>query len=85
MELTPEDEANKVTSRSTYENLNKARTQGVDISINSYLGAGFTLGGGYSYVDARDRKTKIRLEESIRHSATVKANYCTSGPITASM
>ncbi|MFR7879661.1 MAG: TonB-dependent receptor domain-containing protein, partial [Butyricimonas paravirosa] len=73
--LTPEDEANKVTSRETYENLDKARTQGVDISVNSYLGAGFSLGGGYSYVDARDRKTKIRLEESIRHSATVKANY----------
>jgi len=75
LELTEEDKANKVTSRSTYENLDKARTQGVDISINSYLGAGFTLGGGYSYVDARDRKTKIRLEESTRHSGSIRANY----------
>lgn len=75
LELTAEDKANKVTSRSTYENLNKARTQGVDISINSYLGAGFSVGGGYSYVDARDRETKIRLEESTRHSGSVRANY----------
>lgn len=75
LELTEEDKANKVTSRTTYENLNKARTQGIDISINSYLGAGFSVGGGYSYVDARDRKTKIRLEESTRHSGSVRANY----------
>lgn len=75
LELTEEDEANKVTSRSTYENLDKARTQGVDISINSYLGAGFSFGGGYSYVDARDRKTKIRLEESTRHSGSIRVNY----------
>lgn len=75
LELTEEDKANKVTSRTTYENLNKARTQGIDISINSYLGAGFSIGGGYSYVDARDRKTKIRLEESTRHSGSARANY----------
>ncbi|WP_018339261.1 MULTISPECIES: TonB-dependent receptor [Butyricimonas] len=75
LELTAEDEANKVTSRSTYENLDKARTQGIDISVNSYLGAGFSVGGGYSYVDARDRKTKIRLEESIRHSGSMRVNY----------
>ena len=72
---TDEDKANGINSRTTYENLNKARTQGVDISVNSYLGAGFSLGGGYSYVDARDRKTKIRLEESTRHSGTIRANY----------
>ena len=72
---TEEDKANGINSRTTYENLNKARTQGVDISINSYLGAGFTFGGGYSYVDARDRKTDIRLEESTRHSGTIRTNY----------
>ena len=72
---TDEDKANGINSRTTYENLNKARTQGVDISVNSYLGAGFSLGGGYSYVDARDQRTKIRLEESTRHSGTIRANY----------
>ena len=72
---TDEDKANGINSRTTYENLNKARTQGVDLSVNSYLGAGFSIGGGYSYVDARDKNTKIRLEESTRHSGTVKANY----------
>ena len=72
---TDEDKANGIDSRTTYENLNKARTQGVDISVNSYLGAGFSLGGGYSYVDARDQRTKIRLEESTRHSGTIRANY----------
>lgn len=56
-------------------NIDKARIKGFDISFNSYLGAGFSLGAGYNYADGKDERTKERLNKSIQHTASVNGNW----------
>lgn len=56
-------------------NIDKARIKGFDVSFNSYLGAGFSLGAGYNYADGRDVRTKERLNKSIQHTASVNGNW----------
>lgn len=56
-------------------NIDKARIKGFDVSFNSYLGAGFSLGAGYNYADGRDVHTKERLNKSIQHTASVNGNW----------
>lgn len=58
-----------------YQNVSKANVKGVDVTFRSYIGAGFTLGGGYSYVYARDVEQNKPLARSIRHSGNVNANW----------
>lgn len=56
-------------------NIDKARIKGFDVSFNSYLGAGFSLGAGYNYADGKDVRTKERLNKSIQHTASVNGNW----------
>lgn len=58
-----------------YQNVATAKVKGMDVTLRSYLGAGFTLGGGYSYVYARDTEQNQPLARSIRHSGNVNANW----------
>ena len=73
--LTETDIANSITKRMEYQNVDKARVKGVDISINSYLGYGVSLGGSYSYADAKDTNTDSRLPRSIKHSGSINSNW----------
>lgn len=43
--------------------------------MNAKLGAGFTLGGGYSYVDARDLSNDERLDGVAQNYGNVRVNY----------
>lgn len=74
---TPTDEqaAQGVKRVKEHENISKARSQGVDFLANSYLGAGFTVGGGYSFVDAKNLATNNPLEGAAKHYGTVLASY----------
>ena len=72
IETTPEDAANKVKTTKEHYNIGKARTQGVDIMFNVHLGAGFTVGGGYSYVDAKNEVEDIRLNGVAQNYATAR-------------
>ncbi len=58
-----------------YENVAKARTRGFDISLKFQLCEGLSLGGNYSYLDAKDTDTKTNLEATSRHTGTVNLNY----------
>lgn len=58
-----------------YQNVASARVKGVDVTLRSYLGAGFTVGGGYSYVYARDLDADKPLARSVAHSGNVNANW----------
>ena len=73
--LTETDIANSITKRMEYQNVDKARVKGVDISINSYLGYGVSLGGSYSFADAKDTNTDSRLPRSIKHSGSINSNW----------
>lgn len=73
--LTPEDEAGGVKTRYMYNNVSKARTQGVDVAINTFLGVGFSIGANYSYLDARNRVDNKPLFGSSRHTGIFNANW----------
>ncbi len=73
--LTPEDEAGGIKTRYMYNNVSKARTQGVDVAMNAFLGSGFSIGLNYSYLDARNRVDNKPLFGSSRHTGTVNGNW----------
>ena len=58
-----------------YWNVANAEVKGMDVNLRSYLGAGFLIGGGYSYTHATDTDTKQPLLRSIKHSGNVNANW----------
>lgn len=75
VELTDEEKAEGFTKKQVYTNSSKARSQGFDINLNSYLGAGLSMGLGYSFVDTKDYETQNPLEKISKHSGTVNANW----------
>ena len=58
----------------TYENLARARMQGVEAALAQGLGAGFTARLNYAYLDART-DTGQRLEKRPRHSAAAQLDW----------
>lgn len=75
VDLTEADIAKGISKRTEYQNVDKAQVKGVDVSINSYLGYGLSLGGSYSFADAKDTNTKTRLPRSVKHSGSINTNW----------
>ncbi len=75
VETSAEDEANGITKTRQNKNIAKARSKGVDFIFNVSLGAGFSIGGGYSYVDAQNLTDTIRLEGVARNYGNVRIGY----------
>jgi len=75
IELTPEEIAEGYNKKSSYHNIGKSRIQGIDFTFNAYLGYNLTLGGGYSYVNAKDLDTGKRLQRISRHTGNVNLNW----------
>lgn len=73
--LTPEDEAGGIKTRYIYDNISKARTRGIDVSMNAFLGGGFSVGLNYSYLDARNKVNNKPLFGSSRHTGIVNGNW----------
>lgn len=73
--ITPEEEAEGIKKKTIYSNSSKARVNGIEFSVNTYLGAGFSIGGGYSYVDSKDYDTGKQLQKVSRHTGNVNANW----------
>ncbi len=71
---TEEEKANGIANKKLYQNLDKATIKGFDISVNSYLGAGFSAAGAYNCVYAADGEGR-RLSESVRHAATFRGGW----------
>ena len=58
-----------------HANIEEAMTQGIDLLFHTKLAYGFTLGGGYSFVDALNLTDDIRLEGVAQNYANVRLNY----------
>ena len=58
-----------------YENVSSATMQGVEAELRRPLGAGFSLRGTYTYLDARDDTTGTRLVGRARHTASLQLSY----------
>ena len=72
-----DDQAQKLSQYALYQNSDKGDVKGVQLNLSANLFAGFNLSANYVYTYARSKSgTEWQpLERSIRHSATVTANY----------
>jgi outer membrane receptor for ferrienterochelin and colicins len=72
-----QDQADKMISYALYQNSDKGDVKGVQVNVSANLFKGFNLSANYVYTYARtcSDDTWTVLERSIRHAATVAANY----------
>lgn len=59
----------------TYQNVDSATIQGIELEAKQDLGSGFSLRGLYTYLDARDDQTNTRLMGRARHKASLQLSY----------
>ncbi|TIX50399.1 TonB-dependent receptor plug domain-containing protein [Alteraurantiacibacter aquimixticola] len=62
----------------TYDNIGRARSQGVEVEGGTALGAGFEAGLAYAYIESKNRDTGLRLARRPRHAGTLSFDW--SGP-----
>ena len=72
-----DDQAQKLERYSLYKNSDKGDVKGVQVNVSANLFRGFNLSANYVYTYARSCSDDqwAPLERSIRHAATVAANY----------
>ena len=75
VETSEEDAANGIKTTRQHYNISKAGTKGIDFLFNANLGAGFSIGGGYSYVDAKNKTDDIRLEGVAENYGNARLGY----------
>ena len=70
-------EAKKLVSYALYQNSDKGDVKGLQVNISANLFRGFNLSANYAYTYARSKSGEewTVLERSIRHAATIAANY----------
>lgn len=71
------DEAGKLERYSLYQNSDKGDVKGLQANVSANLFPGFNLSANYVYTYARTKSGNewTTLERSIRHAATIAANY----------
>ena len=72
-----QDQADKMVSYALYQNSDKGDVKGVQVNASANIMKGFNLSANYVYTYARSKSGDewTVLERSIRHAATVAANY----------
>ena len=72
-----QDEADKMVSYALYQNSDKGDVKGVQLNVSANIFEGFNLSANYVYSYARTKSGEewSVLERSIRHAATITANY----------
>ena len=70
-------EATKLVSYALYQNSDKGDVKGMQLNVSANLFRGFNLSANYVYTYARTKSGEewSVLERSIRHAATIAANY----------
>ena len=72
-----DDEAAKLVNYALYQNSDEGDIKGVQLNVSANLFPGFNLSTNYAYTYARTKSGEdwTPLERSIRHTATIAANY----------
>ena len=72
-----DSEAQKLVSYALYQNSDKGDVKGLQVNVSANLFQGFNLSANYAYTYARTNTDEAWtvLERSIRHAATITANY----------
>ena len=65
----------RLLATGTYQNIDSATIQGIELEARQDLGSGFALRGLYTYLDAQDDKTNTRLMGRARHKASLQLSY----------
>ena len=75
-EMTQE-QADKMVSYALYQNSDKGDVKGMQVNVSTNILEGFNLSANYAYTYARTKSEDewTVLERSIRHAATIAANY----------
>ena len=55
-----------------YRNVDRVRTQGLELDGEVALGAGFAFGAAYTFLDTEDRETGLELTSRSAHNATAR-------------
>lgn len=61
-----------------YKNLSNIYTQGIEFDTEIILPKNFTVGGAYTYLDARDKTTDLYLLSRNRHQGFLKFGYASA-------
>ena len=71
------DQAAKLERYSLYRNSDRGNVKGVQLNVSANIFEGFNLSANYAYTYARTKSGEewTLLERSIRHAATIAANY----------
>ena len=75
VETSAADKADGIKNTRQHYNIGETKSQGIDFLFNVKVGGGFTLGGGYSYVDAMNETDDIRLENVAQNYANFRLLY----------
>ncbi|WP_240782019.1 TonB-dependent receptor plug domain-containing protein [Qipengyuania sediminis] len=59
----------------TYDNIARARAQGIEVEGGAEIAEGFRLAGHYAFIDTEDRASGANLARRPRHVATLFADY----------
>ena len=72
-----DDQASKLEQYAVYQNSDKGDVKGVQLNVSANLFPGFNLSANYAYTYARTKSGEewTPLERSIRHTATIAADY----------
>lgn len=64
-----------VIATRTYQNVDRARTRGFELSARTELGRDWSLSGSYTYVDARDLGKQRKLRLRPHHTAGMRLHW----------
>ena len=72
-----QDQADKMVNYALYQNSDKGDVKGLQVNVSANIFEGFNLSANYVYTYARTKSEDewTVLERSIRHAATITANY----------
>lgn len=57
------------------DNIDKAEVKGVKASLNLYVGAGFSIGGSYHFMDTEDKATGKPIDKSVKNAWIARADW----------
>ncbi|MFA8434106.1 MAG: TonB-dependent receptor domain-containing protein [Marinifilaceae bacterium] len=73
---TSEEAAERgVKQTKVHYNIANARSRGIDFLCSLYIGKGFTMGGGYSYVNAENETENVRLNGTAEHYGNLRFSW----------
>ncbi len=75
VDTSTKDAENGVKRTKQHYNVEEARTKGLDVMLDAKFPAGFSLGCGYSYVDAKNVTDNIRLKYVAQNYGNVRVGY----------